>query len=254
MASKVLSYDNWLDSISDGRKGDVLALYRLCMLFSQHAVVHLHNDLIWSTLASSNNNHLDDLHLCYLGRGLFMELVQRDIPLQILDDKPNVQSIMIGELSMEEESTYKVASQTGLGVTKSATTMKVDAEDAASTSRCNMDPSGTQSYQSCAKEASTLTQPMKILVVKMNISDPNKSYQVTKQQLLQLTKSRYRPDDYLKKLAPTQHELASVASNIHGDSNATLLYSSFDETIPYWPLGDDKVSTSLPTPDSHKKN
>ena len=81
LASKVFSYNNWSDSISDGRKGDVLALYRLCMLFSQHAVVHLHNDLIWSTLASSNKNHLDDLqkcdiHLCYLGRGLFMELVQ----------------------------------------------------------------------------------------------------------------------------------------------------------------------------------
>ena len=257
LASKVLTYDNWSDSISDGRKGDELALYGLCMLFSQHAVVHLHNDLIWSTLASSNNNYLDDLqkcniHLCYLVRGLFMELVQHDIPLQILDDKPNVQSIVIGELSMEEESTYKVVSQTGLGVAKNAMTMKVDAEDAASTSQCNTDPSGTQLYQSCAKEASTLTQPVKILVVKMNISDPNKSYQVT-QQLLQLPKSRYRPDDYLEKLAPAQHEPASVASDMHGDSDATLLYSSSHETIPYWPLGDDKLSTSLSTLDIHKK-
>ena len=154
---------------------------------------------------------------------------------------------------MEEESMYKVVSQTGLGGTKSAMTMKVDAEDTASTSWCNTDPSGTQSYQTCAKEASTLTQPVKILVVKMNISDPNKSYQVTQQQLLQLPKSRYRPDDYLEKLAPAQHEPASVASDTHGDSDATLLYSSSDETIPYWPIGDDKVSTSLLTPDIHKK-
>ena len=43
LASKVLTYDNWCDSITQGRKGDVLALYRLCMLFSRHAVVHLHN-------------------------------------------------------------------------------------------------------------------------------------------------------------------------------------------------------------------
>ena len=81
LASKVLSYDNWCDSITQGRKGDVLALYRLCMLFSRHAVVHLHNNLIWSTLASIGNNHLSDLqkcdiHLCYLGRGLFMEVVE----------------------------------------------------------------------------------------------------------------------------------------------------------------------------------
>ena len=51
------------------------------MLFSRHAVVHLHNNLIWSTLASIGNNHLSDLqkcdiHLCYLGRGLFMEVVE----------------------------------------------------------------------------------------------------------------------------------------------------------------------------------
>ena len=100
---------------------------------------------------------------------------------------------------MEEESTYKLVSQNGLGGTKSAITMKVNAEDAASTSLCNTDPSGNQSYQSCAKEISMLIQPVKILVVKMNIPDPNKSYHVTQQQLLQLPKSRYRPDDYLEK-------------------------------------------------------
>ena len=103
LASKVLTCENWSDSINDGRKGDVLALYRLCMLFSQHTVGHLHNNLIWSTLASIDTNHLDDLHkcdihLCYLGRGLFMELIERDVPLQILDDKPNTQSIVIDEL------------------------------------------------------------------------------------------------------------------------------------------------------------
>ena len=81
LASKVLSYDNLCDSITQGRKGDVLALYGLCMLFSCHAVVYLHNNLIWSTLASIGTNHLSDLqkcdiHLCYLGRGLFMEVVE----------------------------------------------------------------------------------------------------------------------------------------------------------------------------------
>ena len=80
LASKVLTYENWSDSISDGRKGDVLVLDSLCMLFSKHAVVDLHNNVVWSTLDSLSNNHLDnlqkcDIHLCYLGRGLFMELV-----------------------------------------------------------------------------------------------------------------------------------------------------------------------------------
>ena len=81
LASKVLTFDNWSDSISDGRKGDILTLCGLCMLFSKHTVVHLHNGIIWLTLDSLSANHLNDLdkcdvHLCYLGRGLLMELVK----------------------------------------------------------------------------------------------------------------------------------------------------------------------------------
>ena len=51
LASKVLSYENWLDSISEGCKGDTLALFGLCMLFSIHALVHLKDGFIWTTLS-----------------------------------------------------------------------------------------------------------------------------------------------------------------------------------------------------------
>ena len=97
-ASKVLTFNNWSDSISDGREGDILALYGLCMLFRRHAVVHLHNGIIWLTLDLLIADHLNDLdkcdvHLCYLDRGLFMELVESETPLRILEDsKENVQS------------------------------------------------------------------------------------------------------------------------------------------------------------------
>ena len=48
---------------------------------SKHTVVHLHNGIIWLTLDSLSADHLNDLdkcdvHLCYLGRGSFMELVE----------------------------------------------------------------------------------------------------------------------------------------------------------------------------------
>ena len=105
LASKVLSYEDWTGSISDGRKGDIFALYGLCLLFSKHAIVHLHDGLVWSTLQTIDNDHQTDinkcnLHLCYLGRGIFMELVKRDIPLQIADSgRTNVKSIIIGELT-----------------------------------------------------------------------------------------------------------------------------------------------------------
>ena len=257
LVSKVLTYENWSDSINDGRKGDVLALYRLCMLFSQHAVVHLHNNLIWSTLASIDTNHLDDLqkcdiHLCYLGRGLFMELIEHDVPLQILDDKPNTQSIVIGELTIKEDLMPKT-SQTELVIAKSVKTKRVATQGGASTSGHSTYTSGICSYQSRTKKDSKLTQIMKILVVKMNILDPNKSYQLTQQQLLQLPKSRYRPDDYLGKLSSPRLKAVLTTSSIHGDSDETLRYSSSDETIPYWTFSNDNASTSQSPLNKHNK-
>ena len=103
---------------------------------------------------------------------------------------------------------------------------------------------------------------MKILVVKMNIPDSYKRYQVTQQQLLQLPKSRYRPDDYLEKSSSPQLEVVLMTSSIHGDSDATLpysssdatqSYSSFDETIPYWTLSDDNASINQSPLNKHKK-
>ena len=81
LASKVLSYENWLDSISKGRKGDILALFGLCMLFSIHALVQLKDGFIWMTLSKLSDDHAEDLkkcsvHLCYLGRGIFIELIE----------------------------------------------------------------------------------------------------------------------------------------------------------------------------------
>ena len=122
LASKVLSYENWSHSISDRRKGDILALYGLCLLFTKHALLHLHNGLVWTTMESLSENHQSDLekcdlHLCYLGRGIFVELVKCEVPLQVVDDnKPNVHSLIIGELTMEENLTYDKLSHLGLGV------------------------------------------------------------------------------------------------------------------------------------------
>ena len=58
----------------------MLALYGLCMLFEKHTLVHLKNVFIWSTLDELSDDHSEDLtkcdiHLCYLGRGQFIELV-----------------------------------------------------------------------------------------------------------------------------------------------------------------------------------
>ena len=224
LASKVFSYDNWCDSITQGRKGDVLALYGLCMLFSHHAVVHLHNNLIWSTLASMGTNHLSDLqkcdiHLCYLGRGLFMELVEWDKPLRILVDKPDIQSIVIGELTTEEDLL--------------PTTSQVE-------------PTSVKDLllQTYAEKDSKLLLTVKFVAMKMNIIKPNKSYQVSQQQLLQLPKSKYRPDNYYGKLLSPRPESASSVHSIHEDSDVTLPYSSSSEKSP---LPHPALVSSLPS-------
>ena len=72
-------------------------------------------------MESLSENHQSDLkkcdlHLCYLGRGIFMELVKCEVPLQVVDDnKPNVHSLIIGELTTEENLTYDELSHLGLG-------------------------------------------------------------------------------------------------------------------------------------------
>ena len=121
LASKVLTLDNWMDSVSERKKRDILALYGLCMLFEKHAIVHLHNSVIWSTLAQLSMEHIQDIekcnvHLCYLSRGLSVELVKRDVPLQILDTKDDVKSIVVGKLSVEEVRTIDNIIHTSLGV------------------------------------------------------------------------------------------------------------------------------------------
>ena len=91
-------------------KGDILVLYTLCMLFDKHAIVHLRHGQVWSTLEDLSIDHYTDLqkcdlHLCYVGRGLFVELMEQKTPLVILKNTDAVQSLIIGELSITEEHT-----------------------------------------------------------------------------------------------------------------------------------------------------
>ena len=69
---KGLTMDNWLDSVNDGRKGDVLLLLSLCMLIEKHILVHLKNGQIWTNLHDATGTHDEilskvDIHLVYLG-------------------------------------------------------------------------------------------------------------------------------------------------------------------------------------------
>ena len=106
MASKGLNFDTWLGSIDDGRKGDVFTLFCLCMLQDVHATVHLRNGKYWTSMNKPSCDHYinierSHIHLANLGRGLYIELVKRDVPLQIITGASK-DLIVLGTLESEE--------------------------------------------------------------------------------------------------------------------------------------------------------
>ena len=123
LASRGLSIESWSESVTDGRKADVLALFGLNLLLKMHTIVHLGNGKTWTTLAKQVKIHQDDLshcdmHLAYVGRGLFVELVPRDTPLQIVLEMDISQSVVIGDiktLTQEELKTFEQIQKLGLG-------------------------------------------------------------------------------------------------------------------------------------------
>ena len=57
LCSKGLKLDKWMESIKTGQRGDILVLYRLCLLTDRHCVVHLNRRHLWSTLDYILDDH-----------------------------------------------------------------------------------------------------------------------------------------------------------------------------------------------------
>ena len=80
MALKKLSIEEWSQSVKSNRQGDILSLFTLCALTSQHAMVHLRNGNLWTTVNAPDSYDHDkllsicDVHLAYVGNGQFAEL------------------------------------------------------------------------------------------------------------------------------------------------------------------------------------
>ena len=73
--SKKLTLDNWLNSVKNSRRGDILYVYFLSMVTG----MHLKHGLIWSTLKLVPILHDElmsrcNLHIVYLGFGIFLHL------------------------------------------------------------------------------------------------------------------------------------------------------------------------------------
>ena len=100
LESKKLTLDEWLKSVKDGQRGDILCVFLLSMATASHTIVHLRHNKVWSTLKHKPASHDElmqqcDKHLAYLGLGIFLELKER-VPLNI-----------IGTITGEDPETHK---------------------------------------------------------------------------------------------------------------------------------------------------
>ena len=77
---------------------------------------------MWSTLDQLINDHYEDLkkcdlHLCYIGCGLFIELIRQEKPLELSQDRMDkVQSLIVDELTASEEQLLTSVLTAGLGM------------------------------------------------------------------------------------------------------------------------------------------
>ena len=214
LASKGLAFDNWMTSITDGMKGDILVLYTLCILFDKHAIVHLRHGLVWSTLEDLSQDHYADLkkcklHLCYVGRGLFVELMERETPLEIVKDTETVQSLIIGELSTIEEQTIRLIETAGLGV---AISKEHDTHTTISSTSSKI--ASLPSTSKPATSVPTTDRYVKLELVKLNI----------------------KPGD---RITVSDNLLASIPVSKYAASKTV----SSENTVQYWPL--DKMNRDV---------
>ena len=113
---KGLTLHTWLNGLKEGRQADVLGLFLLCLATQMHSFVHLNNGY-WTTLRDSPNNHLEliqrcNVHLSYLGRGIFIEHVLRlNTSYEIFGINDQIDmlstSTVIGEFNIEESEVLK---------------------------------------------------------------------------------------------------------------------------------------------------
>ena len=118
LESKKLTLDEWLKSVKDGRRGDILCVFLLSMATASHTAVHLKHNKIWSTLNHKPSSHDElmrqcDKHLAYLGLGIFLELKERT-PFNIIGtttgEDPETHKHLLASVTqpikLEEQSDY----------------------------------------------------------------------------------------------------------------------------------------------------
>ena len=219
------------------------------------------------------------IHAAYLGRGLFVELVKHDKPLEVIKSKNGALSYVVGELTIMEQESFDKTLRTGLGVSMSNETVPVDlsvphnksienepSENSPIDLTINLDRRNNQATDYL--EPSTL----KGIAKELTVFDENVSMQLAKPTTDQSTTERvtlsgenkYPYMDILGKMSlkvsVQKYKVTSETQTIHITQNLmdnlpTSKYckgwdtyipadegAESDTTLIYWPLSDDSDS------------
>ena len=225
---KGLTLENWLDSIHDGRKGDVLSLLSLCMLVEKHVLVHLHNGEIWTSLYDSAGSHdailnKVDIHLVYLGRGNFALLQKRESALQMVHRSPDVESMVTGTfipLSPDENRTLDclIFSGLGFGLDRDTSAKHKDVGKPSTSATTTIKTTVTETK--CELQISAKPQPdeLKLILQKLEVK-PGELIHITDELLDSIPSTPYSE--------ATRHlmQTLNVSNDSDYSSDTTILYS-----------------------------
>ena len=117
--SKGLKLLLWLNSVIEGNRADILSIFLMCKVTQIHCFIHTKNG-IWSSLYEEPQTHQEyiqkcNLHLLYLGFGVYAELEARTQVIQYeifgipepLAVEVNVNEPTVGTLLVSEMDTLQ---------------------------------------------------------------------------------------------------------------------------------------------------
>ena len=162
LESKKLTLDDWLRCVGEGCRGDILCVYVLSIATGVHTMVHLKNNKIWSTLQNRPTTHEEmvnrcEKHLVYLGFGIFLHLLKRDITTTmtipvvietISSEDPRTTRELIGQAREHTQLRYSLTGTTQTPQKKMASAA------AGSAAQLNQDETIVKQEQTCGVDNS----------------------------------------------------------------------------------------------------
>ena len=135
LLSKKLSLDDWITSVKNNRRGDIVCVYLLSMVTGNHTAIHLKNNRVWSTLKTVPLLPYElvdrcNIHLVYMGFGIFLELKKRPTPMTtrilgtITRDDPDVRANLYLLIKTEKPETSQVPNKSATSVAGSMSQLR----------------------------------------------------------------------------------------------------------------------------------